>query len=146
MLFRIAWSGWIGSWLKVKFSLWLEWSGRSVLTNGKRPYCHMLPATGHLACEQALLFGRAKRAARERAGERRGRKGPFPAFASPLARLIFSISPKWRACSQATGHLAWKYKRTSSAAVNVFLLINWQVTWDTEILFTLVMKISCLKK
>ena len=29
-----------------------------------------------LACEQALLFGRAKRAARERASERRSREGP----------------------------------------------------------------------
>ena len=29
-----------------------------------------------LSCEQVLLFGRAKRAARERASERRSRKGP----------------------------------------------------------------------
>ena len=29
-----------------------------------------------IACEQALLFGRAKRAAREREGERRSREGP----------------------------------------------------------------------
>ena len=29
-----------------------------------------------VACEQALLFGRAKRAARERASERRSREGP----------------------------------------------------------------------
>ena len=27
---------------------------------------------------------------------------PASAFASPLARLLFTISPKWRACSQAT--------------------------------------------
>ena len=43
----------------------------------------------HLACEQALLFGRAKRAARERASER---------------RVLFTISPKWRAFSQASVH------------------------------------------
>ena len=47
----------------------------------------------HLACEQALLFGRAKLAARERASERRSWEGPRPfsilppALASPLARL-----------------------------------------------------------
>ena len=37
-----------------------------------------------LACEQALLFRRAKRAARERANERRSRA---PTFVSPLACL-----------------------------------------------------------
>ena len=31
-----------------------------------------------LACEQALLFGRAKPGARERASERRSREGPAP--------------------------------------------------------------------
>ena len=51
-----------------------------------------------IACEQALLFGRAKRAA----SERRSREGPAPAVASPLARVLFTISPKWRACSQAS--------------------------------------------
>ena len=44
-----------------------------------------------LACEQALLFGRAKRAARE-TGE--AAKGPSPVFASPLARPLFTISLK----------------------------------------------------
>ena len=38
-----------------------------------------------LACEQALLFGRAKRAVRERASERRRREEP--------ARVLFTISP-----------------------------------------------------
>ena len=53
-----------------------------------------------------------KQAARERASERRSREGPRKgesspfsqptrAFASPLARLLFMKSPKWRACSQA---------------------------------------------
>ena len=45
-----------------------------------------------IACEQALLFGRAKRAA----SERRSREGPAPAVASPLAclsRVYFSRYP-----------------------------------------------------
>ena len=45
-----------------------------------------------LAFEQALLFGRAKRAVQERASERRSREGP----ASPLAclsRVYFSRYP-----------------------------------------------------
>ena len=49
-----------------------------------------------IACVQALLFGRAKRAARERAIEPRSRKGPPPAVASPLAclsRVYFSRYP-----------------------------------------------------
>ena len=43
-----------------------------------------------VACEQALLFGRAKLAARERASERRSREGQ--------ARFAY---PNRRACSQA---------------------------------------------
>ena len=39
-----------------------------------------------IACEQALLFGRANRAARERASERRSREGPAPR-SRVLARL-----------------------------------------------------------
>ena len=35
----------------------MVWSVGAVLTNGNRPYYHILPATGHLASEQALLFG-----------------------------------------------------------------------------------------
>ena len=67
-----------------------------------------------LAFEQALLFGRAKRAARERA-RARGKESdhcklsflyPVPRFGVssrvPLARLLFTISHKWRACSQAS--------------------------------------------
>ena len=38
--------------------------------------CSVLLKTWKLACERALLFGRAKRAARERASERRSREGP----------------------------------------------------------------------
>ena len=54
-----------------------------------------------LACEQALLFGRAKRAVRERVSEQESRD--LAAF--PLARLLFTISPKWRTCMQATAKL-----------------------------------------
>ena len=41
-----------------------------------------------VACEQALLFGRAKRAVRERTSE-----GPSPRFRVPLARLLFTTYP-----------------------------------------------------
>ena len=67
----------------------MVWSVGAVLTNGNRPYCHILPATGHLASEQALLFGRA---ARERASERRGRKGKPPPRFPPLSRLLSCAS------------------------------------------------------
>ena len=45
-----------------------------------------------LACEQALLFGRAKRAVRERASERRSREGPVSPLAC-LSRVYFSRYP-----------------------------------------------------
>ena len=67
----------------------MVWSVGAVLTNGNRPYCHILPATGHLASEQALLFGRA---ARERASEGRGRKGKPPPRLPPLSRLLLCAS------------------------------------------------------
>ena len=64
-----------------------------------------------VACEQALLFGRAKRAARERMSERRSREGPrglsLPrpclrvSSRVPLVRPLFMIPAKQRACSQA---------------------------------------------
>ena len=57
-----------------------------------------LPCLVYIACEQVLLFGRTKRAAREHASELR--RPP------PLARLLFSISPKWRAFSQAIVYTA----------------------------------------
>ena len=50
--------------------------------------------TTNIAREQALLFGRAKRAACERAS------------GEALARVLFTKSPKWRACSQATTNIA----------------------------------------
>ena len=46
-----------------------------------------LPALSSLACEQALLFGQAKRASRERASEGR-RSFPLLLAASPLARAF----------------------------------------------------------
>ena len=48
----------------------------------------------NLACEQALLFGPAKRAARERASERRSRDGPTPRPSQ--SRLLSRAS---RACT-----------------------------------------------
>ena len=42
-----------------------------------------------VACEQALLFGREKRAARERTSERRSRKGPAK---GELATIPFKFS------------------------------------------------------
>ena len=45
-----------------------------------------------VACEQALLFGRAKRAARERTSEVPSPRFPVSSRV-PLARLLFTISP-----------------------------------------------------
>ena len=47
-----------------------------------------------LASEQALIFGRGKRAARQRVSERRGREGPLPPFGTPFACLYFSRYPQ----------------------------------------------------
>ena len=52
-----------------------------------------------IACEQPLLFGRVKRAARKRASKRRSREGP-----PPVLRLLSRASRAstfHRACSQA---------------------------------------------
>ena len=51
-----------------------------------------------IACEQALLFGRAKRTARERASERRSREGA-------RSREARFACPNRRACSQATADI-----------------------------------------
>ena len=54
-----------------------------------------------LACEQALLFWRAKEAVLERTNERQSREGPPPASSSPLACLSARASTfhdihKWK--------------------------------------------------
>ena len=54
------------------------------------------PSKFYLACEQVLLFERAKRATRGRANKPRSRE----ALRVPLARVLFTISPKRRSCSQ----------------------------------------------
>ena len=68
-----------------------------------------------LGCKQALLFGQATRAARERVSERLSREelrkeelsflSPALRFhvscRAPLARLLFTIFRKWRPCLQA---------------------------------------------
>ena len=55
-------------------------------------FCSVRSFLLSIACEQALLFGRAKRAARERASELRNREGPPP----PQSRLLSRAS---RACT-----------------------------------------------
>ena len=50
-----------------------------------------LPELGSLACEQALLFGQAKRTSRERASEG-PRSFPLPLAASSLARAFLRDS------------------------------------------------------
>ena len=60
---------------------------------------------GRLDCEQALLFRRPNRTSREDVSEPRRAGSPAPRFRVssrvPLVRLLFTISPKWRACLQA---------------------------------------------
>ena len=50
------------------------------------------------AFEQSLLIKRGKRAARERASEQHSRFRVSSRV--PLARLLFTISPKWKACKR----------------------------------------------
>ena len=60
--------------------------GREVeLRNVEKPRGAVLPMMAYterpsLACMQALLFGRVKRTARERASDRRSREGPTTTF------------------------------------------------------------------
>ena len=54
--------------------------------------------THYLACESALLFGQAKRAARASGS-----------CHVPLARPLFTISPKLRACSKATHSILYGF-------------------------------------
>ena len=72
-----------------------------------------------VACEQALLFGRAKRAAL---------LSPFPrsriSSPVPFVRVLFTISPKWRACTQAS----------DSATVNISVFIEqWNISFQNDI-------------
>ena len=55
-----------------------------------------------IACEQALLFGRVKRVSRERASERRSRKGPSLA----RSREAHFACLNRRACSQANSYIS----------------------------------------
>ena len=57
-----------------------------------------------LACEQALLFGRAKRASRERASERRSRETRFARSirrACSRAKFVYTIKTRRRCKSLA---------------------------------------------
>ena len=66
------------------------------------------PCLVYIACEQALLFGRTKRAAQEHSSERR--RPPAPPRLRLLSRasraFTFHYIPKWRACSQAIDYTA----------------------------------------
>ena len=76
--------------------------------NGNASWHHVTKLTLYLAYEQALLFGWAKQAAWEHVREQKRCKGLScaPRFCVsscvPLVHLLFTISPKWKACSQAT--------------------------------------------
>ena len=93
-----------------------EW--RSKKASGGRTLCL------HLACEQALLFGRAR--TRELAPKPRGAfLYPASGFSIssrvPLARLLFTISAKWRTCSQGSLHSVmkqWNYWSALIGATN----------------------------
>ena len=54
-----------------------------------------------IACEQALLFGRAKRVSRESASVRRSREGQRLTQRLARSREAPFARPNWRACSQA---------------------------------------------
>ena len=54
----------------------------------------------NVACEQALLFGRVKRVARERASERRSREGQRSPLLARSRETRFAC-PNRTACSQA---------------------------------------------
>ena len=78
-----------------------------------------------VVCEQALLFGRAKQAARERASERQSREeAPAPSFRARASRAsAFHDIPKWRACSQARdSEVAYQFWGRNSIAVQKFKL------------------------
>ena len=64
-----------------------------------------------LASEQALIFGREKRAAQERVSERRGLEGPLPSFGTPLAclsRVYFTrYAPTGELATQVTLFCLW---------------------------------------
>ena len=102
--FRVLWGGMTAKCLMATFCL-AKMKEKTYMFNEKNAIDQGILATSktlavsnamYLACEQALLFGRAKRAARERASERRSREGPPPAVASLLAclsRVYFSRYP-----------------------------------------------------
>ena len=84
-----------------------------------------------VVCEQALLFGRVKQAARERASERQSReKPPAPGFRARASRAsAFHDIPKWRACSQDRDwEVAYQFWGRNSIAVQKFKLYETIVT------------------
>ena len=75
-----------------------------------------------LAFEQALLFGRAKQGARERASERQSRP-PLSRFLSRASRATtFHDIPKWRVFA---GRLGWNYSEADAdTKINRIWLIS----------------------
>ena len=103
------------------FKGWLVTKGLSPLRRGAKGWMEkwkawkitrMSEPGGYVACEQALQFGLAKWASRERASEA-PRAFPLPLAASPLAHEGNSLTrsretrftrPNRRACSQTRGY------------------------------------------
>ena len=69
---------------------------------GPSPTLEVQSVVDFLACEQALLFGRAKRVSREHASERQGREGQRK---GPSLARSREARPNRRACSQAIDFL-----------------------------------------
>ena len=79
----------------------------------------------HLACEQALLFGRVKRVSRERASERRSREGP--AFSRSSLRLPKkeSLLAGYRALEINTACLTSQADLNASILYKILYKYNW---------------------
>ena len=82
--------------------------------------CFSLPCPVYIACEQALLFGRTKRAARERASEQRIPHAP------PLSRLLSRASRASTFCyipqmeSLLAGYCLYRYSLAISLSWVMF--------------------------
>ena len=144
MLFRIEWSGWIvlikSEILIMTGMVWPVSSDKwkaPLLPYAARYWTFSLRASSPIASRPRTR----QRAAKPREAAPRFRVSSRV----PLARLLFTLSHKWSACSQATGHLAWKYKRISSVTVNVFVFIKLKSTLRHWNFVSLEIKTSCLK-
>ena len=148
MLFRIEWSGCIvlikSEILIMTGMVWLVSSDKwkaPLLPYAARYWTFSLRASSPIWASEASRPRTRQRVAKPREAAPRFRVSSRV----PLARLPFTLSPKWSACSQATGHLAWKYKRISSVTVNVFVFIKLKSTLRHWNFVSLEIKTSCLK-